>query len=38
MTNVPFAIWIDEAGTIVRPAELAFAPQQPRDEGEDQLR
>jgi hypothetical protein len=36
MTNVPFAIWIDEAGTIVRPAELAFAPQQPRGEGEDQ--
>ena len=26
MTNVPFAIWIDEDGTIVRPAELAFAP------------
>lgn len=28
MTNVPFAVWIDEAGTIVRPAELAFAPRQ----------
>jgi hypothetical protein len=26
MTNVPFAIWIDEDGTIVRPAEVAFAP------------
>ncbi len=36
MTNAPFAIWIDEAGTIVRPAEVAFAPRQPRDEGQDQ--
>jgi hypothetical protein len=36
MTNVPFAIWIDERGTIVRPAEVAYAPQQPRDEGQDQ--
>jgi hypothetical protein len=26
MTNVPFAIWIDEGGAIVRPAEVAFAP------------
>ena len=26
MTNAPFAIWIDEDGTIVRPAEVAFAP------------
>jgi hypothetical protein len=32
ITNVPFAIWIDEAGTIVRPAELAFAPRQGRDD------
>ena len=30
MTNAPFAIWIDEDGTIVRPAEVAFAPRQPR--------
>jgi hypothetical protein len=36
MTNVPFAIWIDENGTIVRPAEVAFAPRQPSDEGQDQ--
>jgi hypothetical protein len=26
MTNVPFGLWIDETGTIVRPAEVAFAP------------
>jgi hypothetical protein len=26
MTNAPFAIWIDEDGTVVRPAEVAFAP------------
>ena len=36
MTNVPFAIWIDEDGSIVRPAELAFAPRQQLGEGEDQ--
>ncbi len=26
MTNVPFGVWIDETGTIVRPAEVAFTP------------
>ena len=31
ITNVPFGIWIDEDGTIVRPAELAFAPRQSRE-------
>lgn len=36
MTNVPFGIWVDEDGTIVRPAEVAFAPRQPRAEGQDQ--
>jgi hypothetical protein len=36
MTNAPFAIWIDEGGTIVRPAEVAFAPRQPRGETPDQ--
>jgi hypothetical protein len=36
MTNAPFAIWIDEDGTIVRPAEIAFAPRQPHDEARDQ--
>jgi hypothetical protein len=36
MTNVPFAIWIDEDGTITRPAEVAFAPRRPGDEDRDQ--
>jgi hypothetical protein len=35
MTNAPFAIWIDEDGTIVRPAEIAFAPRQSRGDGDD---
>lgn len=26
ITNVPFGVWIDETGTLVRPAEPAFAP------------
>ena len=30
ITNVPFGIWVDETGTIVRPAEVAFAPRDPR--------
>jgi hypothetical protein len=34
MTNVPFAIWIDEDGTIVRPAEVAFAPRRSAEEAE----
>jgi hypothetical protein len=25
ITNVPFGIWVDETGTIVRPAEVAFS-------------
>lgn len=29
MTNVPFGVWVDETGTIVRPAEVAFAPRPP---------
>jgi hypothetical protein len=36
MTNAPFAIWIDEEGTIVRPAEIAFAPRAPDAEARDQ--
>jgi len=34
ITNVPFGLWIDENGTIVRPAEVAFAAPGPgrRDE------
>ncbi len=35
MTNAPFGIWIDEDGTVVRPAEVAFAPPQARDRGGD---
>lgn len=37
MTNAPFGIWIDESGNIVRPAEVAFAPRQPRatNDGQD---
>jgi hypothetical protein len=26
ITNVPFALWVDEGGTIVRPPEVAFVP------------
>ena len=26
ITNVPFGVWVDETGTIVRPAEVGFAP------------
>jgi hypothetical protein len=26
ITNVPFGVWIDESGMLVRPAEVAFAP------------
>ena len=29
ITNVPFGLWIDENGTIVRPAEVAFAAPSP---------
>jgi hypothetical protein len=29
MTNVPFGLWVDETGTIVRPPEVAFAPRDP---------
>ncbi|MGD9797158.1 MAG: ResA-like WAxxUGC motif-containing protein, partial [Acidimicrobiia bacterium] len=29
MTNVPFGLWVDESGTIVRPPEVAFAPRDP---------
>ena len=36
MTNAPFAIWIDEDGTIVRSAEVAFAPRASDDERRDQ--
>jgi hypothetical protein len=33
ITNVPFGVWIDESGMIVRPAEVAFAPRPPRKGG-----
>jgi hypothetical protein len=29
ITNVPFGVWVDESGTIVRPAEVAFVPRPP---------
>jgi hypothetical protein len=32
ITNVPFGLWIDEQGTIVRPAEVAFAPRDGHDQ------
>jgi hypothetical protein len=36
MTNAPFGIWVDESGTIVRPAEVAFAPRGESAELQDQ--
>jgi hypothetical protein len=38
ITNVPFGLWVDESGTIVRPAEVAFAPRPDRSgaDGRDQ--
>ena len=35
ITNVPFALWIDESGTIVRPAEVAFAQHPQRAASDD---
>jgi len=29
ITNVPFALWVDEGGTIIRPPEVAFLPREP---------
>lgn len=29
VTNIPNGVWIDEAGMIVRPAEVAFSPEAP---------
>jgi hypothetical protein len=36
ITNVPFGLWVDESGTIVRPAEVAFAPRAGRNAGDAQ--
>ena len=36
ITNVPFGVWVDESGTIVRPAEVAFAPRAGRGGGDAQ--
>jgi hypothetical protein len=36
ITNVPFGLWVDESGTIVRPAEVAFAPRAGRSSGDAQ--
>jgi hypothetical protein len=35
---VPFALWVDETGRVVRPAEVAFLPREPHpdDRGEEQ--
>jgi hypothetical protein len=30
ITNVPFGLWVDESGTIVRPPEVAFIPREPQ--------
>jgi len=30
ITNVPFGLWVDETGTIVRPPEVAFLAREPR--------
>ena len=34
ITNVPFALWIDESGTIVRPPEVAFPGRAVQDQDE----
>jgi hypothetical protein len=31
ITNVPFGVWIDEKGMVVRPAEVSFAPRDTRE-------
>ena len=36
ITNVPFALWVDESGRIVRPAEVAFLPREPQAGSADQ--
>jgi len=36
ITNVPFGLWIDEGGMIVRPPEVAFAPRDERPEAQAQ--
>jgi hypothetical protein len=37
VTNIPQAIWIDEAGTIVRPAEMAIPPHVMRPDADGEL-
>jgi len=35
ITNVPYGVWVDESGTIVRPAEISSPPRDtPRDGGD----
>jgi hypothetical protein len=34
-TNIPFGMWIDETGTIVRPADVAFGPPRERAGGDE---
>jgi peroxiredoxin len=38
-TNVPFGLWVDEQGRIVRPPEVAYAPREPSEgwHGQDEM-
>jgi hypothetical protein len=38
VVNIPNVVWIDETGTIVRPAEPGWPPRPPRPPGEERPR